>query len=397
MTGSPALSSDVGRHNLSLVMAAAVDNAPCARMELRERTGLVSGTVTTMVEDLIARGLLVESGNVQGRRGRPRRLLMPAPDRVRTVAVQLFPRSVSGEVRDMAGQVLWSARKAHTTEPGDGSGFVTALKDMFDSAIERANHATNAWIANPVAVLPAIVAHDSNIVAALPLGLRAFDVRTPLQEALAQPRRVEVINEGRLSALAEYATYPSDTRPRAMAYISAQREGVGGALVIEGNIYGGSHGLAGLVGHVGVDMAGPQCSCGARGCLGLYLSLHALLERAGLDSSLSVTELIDLLEANNADAHAALDRGGEALASAVGTMSNYTDVDVVVLGGILPALFPWLEPYLNGLIRSRSERVPHFNPQITLATYGLESPLTGAWHHARRTVLDNPTIVPYLS
>ncbi|OZC61886.1 hypothetical protein CH306_18260 [Rhodococcus sp. 15-725-2-2b] len=396
MTGSPALSSDVGRHNMSLVMAAAAENAPCARMELRERTGLVSGTVTTMVEDLIARGLLVESGNVQGRRGRPRRLLTLAPDRVRTVAVQLFPESVSGEVRDMAGQVLWSGRRAHTIEPGDATGFVTALADMFDSAIERANHATNAWIANPVAVLPAIVAHDSNIVAALPLGLRALDIRSPLEKALAQPRTVEVINEGRLSALAEYTASQSDARPHAMAYVSAQREGVGGALVIEGDIFGGSHGLAGLVGHVGVDMAGPQCSCGARGCLGLYLSLNALLEHAGLDSSRSVTDLIELLKADNADAHAALHRGGKALASAVGTMSNYTDVDVIVLGGVLPALLPWLEPYVNDLIRSRSERVPHFNPQITLATHGLESPLIGAWHHARRTVLDNPTVVPYL-
>ncbi len=396
MTLSPALSADVGRHNMSLVMAAAAEHAPCSRSEIRMRTGLVSGTVTTMVEELTARGLLIETGNVQGSRGRPRRLLTPAPDRIRTVAVQLFPGTVVGEVRDFAGQILWTETWEHRTARGDAQGFVSVLVGMLDVASERASTTPNAWITDPIIVVPAIVKSDSSIVAALPLGLRNADLRAPLMQSLKHPRKVSLMNDGRLSALAEYDARPFEDRPRAMAYVGSRHEGVGGGLVIDGEIYSGSHGLGGLVGHISVDMCGPACSCGARGCLELYLSLRALLNRAALDPSHSLAQLIERLEQGDCRARTALDEGGRALTTAIGTMSNYTDIDIVVLGGILPPLFPWLEPHLTELLSTRARMVPQFKPEIALATYGLEAPKTGAWLHARNSILYNPSAVPYL-
>lgn len=396
MTATPALSADVGRHNMALVMAAVVENEPCARSDIRARTGLVSGTVTTMVEELLARGLLVETGSAQGSRGRPRRLLRPAPDRVRTVAVELFPASVVGEVRDLSGRILWTDTRSHRTALGDVDGYAAILATMLDHAAEQAADSPATWLPDPVVVLPAIVRSDSGIVAALPLGLTDVDLRTPLLRALRRLRGVTLTNDGRLSALAEYGALPRAALPRAMAYVAARRDGVGGGLVVDGDLYSGSHGLGGLVGHISVDMTGPDCSCGARGCLELHLSLPALLRRAGLDPAAEPTELVDRLHAGDASAHAALEVGGRALSTAIGTMSNYTDVDLVVLGGFLPPLLPWLEPHLTSLLGARSRMVPRFAPRIALATYAMDAPRTGAWLQARSSVLENPSKVPYL-
>lgn len=64
-----------------------------------------------------------------------------------------------------------------------------------------------------------------------------------------------------------------------MVYVASAPLGVGGGVVIDHRLYGGEHGLAGEVGHIVVDRAGPQCACGARGCLTLYLGTVALAER----------------------------------------------------------------------------------------------------------------------
>jgi len=56
--------------------------------------------------------------------------------------------------------------------------------------------------------------------------------------------------------------------------------GVGGAIVIDGEIHRGADGLAGEVGHMTLDREGPQCACGARGCLEGYVGNRAIVARA---------------------------------------------------------------------------------------------------------------------
>jgi glucokinase len=56
--------------------------------------------------------------------------------------------------------------------------------------------------------------------------------------------------------------------------------GVGGAIVIDGEIHRGTDGLAGEVGHMTLDLKGPQCACGARGCLEGYVGNRAIVARA---------------------------------------------------------------------------------------------------------------------
>jgi glucokinase len=56
--------------------------------------------------------------------------------------------------------------------------------------------------------------------------------------------------------------------------------GVGGALIINGDLYRGMSGLAGEVGHMTIDMNGRQCACGARGCLERYVGNRFIIENA---------------------------------------------------------------------------------------------------------------------
>ncbi len=56
--------------------------------------------------------------------------------------------------------------------------------------------------------------------------------------------------------------------------------GVGGAIVINGGVYRGAHGLAGEIGHMTLDMEGPVCACGAKGCLESYVGNRFIVANA---------------------------------------------------------------------------------------------------------------------
>ncbi|WP_432534419.1 ROK family protein [Kineococcus arenarius] len=394
---------DVRRRNLSLVLRTLDAHAPCARSDIRAATGLVNGTVASLVDDLVARGLVAELGtSADGGRGRPRRLLRVLPDRALSVAVRLTPHLVVGEVRRFDGSQVWEEHQEHAVRRGHGQDVVDALAGALGRATAVATAHPAGWVAQTVVAVPAPVVAGTAIGAAIEFGLG----RTELHEALrplASPTGDLVIrNDGRLGALAEHAAIAPEERPRTMAYVVGGL-GVGGGLVVDGELFLGAHAMAGECGHISVDARGPECDCGARGCLALYLGLPALLsgagltghaERSGHDAALD--ELVRRLQRQDPTAHESVDRAGAALAAAIGTMSNYTDLDLVVLGGTLPRLYPWLQPHVDRLVRSRARRITEFNPRTALARHGEEAPLRGAWLLARRSVLQDPDRVPLL-
>jgi glucokinase len=63
-----------------------------------------------------------------------------------------------------------------------------------------------------------------------------------------------------------------------MLYITVST-GIGGGIIIDGEMYGGKSGAAGELGHVVIDMNGPPCGCGARGCLEALASGTAIARK----------------------------------------------------------------------------------------------------------------------
>lgn len=390
----------VRRRNMSLVLHALDAQAPCSRSELRRATGLVSASVTTMVEELTARGLVEEVGIAQGARGRPRRLLRLRPGRVLTIVVQLTHREVFAEVVDLAGDSLWLERQPHDIRYGDGERMVELLADALDRCWDAALAMPGAWVGEAVVAVPAPVIEGSAVGRSIDLGLGRTEVREAMRSRLRHPCDPVILNDGRLGALAEYTAFEPEHRPRAMACIIGD-EGVGGGIVVDGRLYLGSHAMAGECGHISVDMEGIPCDCGARGCLTLYLGTTALFEATGLTGcaaarghGAAMDELVGRLETGDESATSALERAGAALSSAIATMSNLLDVDVVVLSGQLPRLAPWLQPRVEAMLQERARKIREFNPRVLLGHHGHDGVRRGAWMLARDRILEDPDRVP---
>jgi predicted NBD/HSP70 family sugar kinase len=189
--------------------------------------------------------------------------------------------------------------------------------------------------------------------------------------------------------------------PRLAVYLGGLRD-VGGAVILDGEIFQGADGGAGDFGHTNVDPDGPRCECGRRGCLNSLISPVYLLVQGGLADEAEARRLVTeepfgalqrLAEAagsGDPQVLPVLARAASALGTALDDVIGALNPDVVVLGGYLGLLQPYLADALEERI-SRRLAVEAF-ARTTLVTLGGTEPRValGAALAARDACLSDP-------
>ena len=198
---------------------------------------------------------------------------------------------------------------------------------------------------------------------------------------------MRLANDAKLAALAEVETGAEDS----FIYVSAD-QGIGGAVVVNGELYGGKHGWSGEVGHVIVDPAGPACGCGASGCLETYAARSALLSAAGLPPSASMASLTSRIDDGDELALAALERARRSLGTVLSDMINVFDIPTIILGGELLDLVPYLEDDLSEQLNYRVLSAPYVEPTVRASQVGAYPALVGAAREVLREVIDDPSL-----
>jgi glucokinase len=149
-------------------------------------------------------------------------------------------------------------------------------------------------------------------------------------ERLGVPATLE--NDANCAAWGEYvAGVGRGTRSLACFTLGT---GVGGGVIIAGQLWLGANGAAGALGHIAVDPNGPECKCGQRGCVEVYASATSLAARYGKGSARDAFAAAALGEA---DAMAAVDWAADGLAAGVANVIHIVQPEVVVLAGGMAA------------------------------------------------------------
>ncbi|MGW1844832.1 ROK family protein [Streptomyces sp. NPDC001966] len=350
--GPKADKDTVRRSNLSLVLRAVRDEAEggATRAGVAARVGLTRAAVSSLVEQLLATGFLTESGKTfSGQAGRPGTALKVARTGPAGLGVEVNIDYVSVCVVDLAGTGRVRLTE-HLDNRGAPPGEVLAraagiAARTLESAREQELRPVGVALALPGLVSGGTVRQAPNLgwnrVPAEDLFAAALARARPGHEAPA----VASENEANLAALAELWFGGLDEL-RSFLYLTGEI-GVGGALVVNGELLRGAHGFAGEIGHVVVDAEGPECRCGSRGCLEQYAGQAALLRAAGIAESGSgagVAELERRARAGDERAVAAIAEAGRMLGRVLSGAVNLLDPDAVVLGGIYRNLMPWLSP-----------------------------------------------------
>jgi glucokinase len=177
--------------------------------------------------------------------------------------------------------------------------------------------------------------------------------------------------------------------------------GIGGGMVLDGELYRGAGGMGAEVGHLSIVRGGRQCECGRRGCWEEYASgsslerdareaaargeVPTLVEAAGGVAAVTGLLVTELAQQGNSEAVALLVALAESLATGISSLVSVLDPSVVVVGGGVSAAGPLLlEPLTAALHADISGGSRRPVPELRLAELGNDAGLVGCADLARR-------------
>ncbi len=226
-------------------------------------------------------------------------------------------------------------------------------------------------------VVPGVVDEAAGVASfSANLGWREVPLRRLLEARLGLP--VTLGHDVSAGALAEGAVGAA-RGVREYAFI-AVGTGLAAALVLEGRLWRGAHGLAGELGHVQVEAAGASCGCGKRGCLETVASAAAIARRynarAGAGSNLDAAGVWKRRAEQDPVAVAVWAEAIDALARTLAQMQTVLDLDLIIVGGGLVRAGEELLELLASGIGGRLAF--EHRPQLALAALGDQAGCVGA-------------------
>ncbi len=248
---------------------------PLSRVELADRLGLDTKTLTNLSRHLMGKGFVEAAGMASAGRGRPREMLQLQSTHLSAIGLHLEEYRLSGAVIGLDGSIRERLTRRFTGKE-DQRRLVAMIRDMARQLTQAAGgRAIGAGL-----TIPGVVDHRTGTVVAsahLPqwVGVR---VGTLLEGVYDGPLRVEEFT--RAKALAEHwfgACVSVDN-----FILLDVGVGIACAVVMDGRLHTGATQLAGEIGHTVVLPGGDLCTCGQRGCLETVASLEAVAKCAGV-------------------------------------------------------------------------------------------------------------------
>jgi len=318
------------------------EHQPISRADLARHLNITRGVVSTLVQELIAQGLIFEGATGEAARGRkPTFLHIRTSDRF-AVAVDVRFSKTYIMLCDFSGRQI--ALEAHDTI----FNVPDFIKDL-SARIRRMlkTHGAKGTCEGIGLVIPGMVDQRTGLVLNAPaLGWRGVDLRDTLAAATRLPVQIE--NSGRACALAQlWLARGEATGANSFVFISVS-DGLGVGMVVNGELVRGHDHIAGEFGHVPLNLDGPRCMCGSSGCWEAYVSNLATLSRYfGHDlsklspnalrdteySSFTVLDLIARARAGDAKALVAIQATARFLGLGLGMIVNIVNPDCIYLAG----------------------------------------------------------------
>lgn len=394
--------------NLSLVLRNIHNEAPLSRAKLAVMTELNKSTVSSLVEDLLARGLIHEIGMDSIGTGRPATLLEINPKAGGIIGVELGVDFVAVALMDFVGKVIW--RHKEKADPFDEqTKTIKQTLDLVDQAIARCSDAKlrllGLGLAAPgtVDVLEGVMVFSPN--------LRWRNV--PLRKIFSEHTGLKVFieNDANAAGVAEHLFgVMRQTKDFIFIYAGV---GVGGGLFLNGKLYRGHNGYAGEIGHIPTmaEGAGELCLCGNPGCWETTANQRAVIRRveAGLkngrtsllptlmleknESSLSVDLIKQAADAGDEVAVESLMEVGRAMGQGIAGIVNIFNPEKVVIGGTLSAASGYILPAVKEVISQRALNDVLKRTDVISSVFGDDASLFGAVAIVVEDIMWNPSSV----
>jgi predicted NBD/HSP70 family sugar kinase len=369
---------DMRRSNRSVILTGIYREGPLSRQELTVRTSLSAASVSNLVAELIAEGVVEEAGSVESEGGRPRVLLRVAQEFRYVVGAEVGETRVRVELFDLAMNVL--SRADHPISSPTPEEVVKHVLAGLSSVVAASGVRTEQILGLGVAVSG--VVEDNAVVDAQTLGWDAV----PLAAMLAEGTEIPVHVDNGANMLGQAEMWFGAGRGATDAVVALVGSGAGSALVAGGSSYRGARSSAGEWGHMTIVYGGRQCRCGALGCLEAYVGAEGVLDRyrlaGGTADGDEEAAFVEVLEAASSGLEPAATVVGETigyLAAGFANLVNLVNPERIVLGGWAGLLLG--ETYLDELraeVGRHALRRPYEQVSIVLCELGRDAVALGA-------------------
>src|SRR5688572_28958210 len=314
-----------------------------SRTDIAQELGLTRASVTIIINDLIENDIILESESRSTRSGRPPVVLEINPRSGRVAAIDLGATHLSVALGDFSAHIL-----DETEQPFLISDGPDPCLEVADRALKSILEKNGMQIADLSAIglsVPGPVITDTGMVMAPPImpGWDRFPIRATLENRWNVPLALN--NDANFGAVGEWV-FGAGRGEKNIAFIKVG-SGIGAGLIINRQVFGGTTGSAGEIGHLTIDENGPLCSCGNHGCLEAFAGGHAIelqakkLVESGKrtllsdfnEKTITVREVAEAARRGDLAAQEILHRSGTFIGIAVAGLINLVNPSVVVVGG----------------------------------------------------------------
>ncbi|WP_369188182.1 ROK family protein [Streptomyces sp. R08] len=317
---------------VSQVFTTVLSHGPLTRLEVARRTGLSAAAVTKAVRPLMEAGYLAEGADQDAppALGRPANLVRVDGGRALFIGVKVTGDEIIAVLADLCCR-LRVARHVPLTDH-DPKAVLASIADLAQELRIEADELGIRVLGLGLAV-SGDVDRGEGVVRYSPF-LDWRDVPLAELAAMTTGLPVTVDNDVRALTVAEqWFGAGAGLTDFAVVTVGA---GIGCGLVVHGQVVAGAHGVAGEIGHVVVDPAGPLCHCGNRGCVEAIAGDAAILTRVREVTGVQVAdaaEALALAHRGDAGAREVYARAGEAIGRGIATVVNLFGPERVIISG----------------------------------------------------------------
>ncbi len=327
--------------NRDIVLEIIRSRQPVARADLARSSGLQPSTISAIVEQLIREKWVSEGAVARRPRGRRPTLLSLNDDLVILVA-DVRPNQTIVALVDLNGRFLARETVPLVSEPERSvAKIIQCMQGM------RATHSDRSFEGIGISMPGRVDPETQRLILAPNLKWGSYDIKGAVEENMQL--QVELANAANACLLSELWSGRLDGIRNAV--LITVSEGIGAAILANGQIVTSRNGLAGEFGHLPIDPNGPVCGCGQRGCWEVFASSTAALRfyaEANLSSrTLNIQEVLQMSEEGDPAAIAAVSRQAAHLGRGLRLVTAALAPEVILVTGDLTTSWARFGPIIQ--------------------------------------------------
>jgi len=356
--------------NRDIVLEIIRSRQPIARADLARASGLQPSTISAIVEQLLDEKWVTEGAVARRPRGR-RPTLLSLNDELVILAADVRPQQAIVAVVDLNGRFLAREVVPMVSEPKRA---ILRMVERMEAM--RANHRDRSFEGVGISMPGRIDPESQRLILAPNLKWGNCDVKSVVEEKMQL--QVELANAANASLLSELWSGKLDgVRDAVLVTVS---EGLGAAILANGQILTSRNGLAGEFGHSPIDPSGPICGCGQRGCWEVFASSSAALryyaELNPKGRAVNIHDLLSMSEEGDPTAIAAVSRQASCIGRGLRLITAALAPEVILITGDITTSWPRFGPIIqaeleNTMLAGRA-------PRLEITSDGELSRLRGA-------------------